>query len=176
MQHFECRPDRIDDYFKRQKMSEKMVQLRLLIACIEGSAIGWVYLTYIHPSLGGMSGGDFVLERGYAIEIIFWSIPIVIFLNTITTAAIIPTSVKETFKLSLLNALACLIPIPIYQYFAKAPGVYGESVFSFFILGNALIAIVVITLVAFLIAGISYCLINFGVNPLFIKLLRQKRH
>jgi hypothetical protein len=54
-----------------------------------------------------------------------------------------------------------------------APGVDEEPVSSFLILGNAVIAS--ITFVAFVIAGISYLLLKLLVNPLFIKLLSQRR-
>jgi hypothetical protein len=150
------------------------LQLRMIIAFFCGLAIGWIYLKFIHPLLGGMEGGGAFLERGYAIELIFWGMPIILILVIIATAATFPKSPEETFILAFIDALACLFPIPIFQYFAKAPAVYGRPLFSFFILGNAALATISVAFAAFVIAGIT-CFLSIWINPLFKKLTGRDR-
>jgi hypothetical protein len=149
-------------------------QFRIIISFFCGLAIGWTYLKYIHPLLGGMEGGNAFLERGYAIELIFWGMPIILIFVIIATAATLPVSPQETFRLAFINAVACLFPIPIFQYFTKASSVYGMPLFSFFILGNAALATVSVAFLAFFIAGIT-CILSIWINPLFRKLTGQTR-
>ena len=152
-----------------------MSRLRIIIAFCSGLALGWLYLMVIHPLLGGMKGGGFLLERGYAIEIIFWGMPTILILVIITTALTFPTSANETFKLSSATALACLYPIPIFEYFSKVSAVYRRPVFSLFILGDAAISIVCIAFAVFMIAGISTLVLSLWINPLLGKIVGRFR-
>jgi ABC-type multidrug transport system permease subunit len=101
--------------------------------------------------------------------------PIILILIMIVTIATLPRSHKETFRLALLSALVCLIPIPIVQFIAMAPIIFERPRFSLFMVGEVTVSIIYGVLGALMIAGIV-CLLSAWINAFYERSFLDRRH
>ena len=139
-------------------------QARIILALVSGGIVGVLYFLILHPWLTGLSEGFLILGRPSAIALFTRGIFIILFLVTLATAIASPSSVSERFRLAFINALSCLVPIPLLQYLIKAPRTYGEPRFSLVILGNGAVGFCYLLIASFVLAGIACLLLSLLVS------------